>query len=74
MVGACPYRDYNTPADATLPPLIGAALAPGTFCFNDNGGVYVRSVVVRALNCGAFAMWWLPPLMQCTEAYCLGQL
>ena len=54
-----PGHGDETPADGTLPPPVGSPPAVGTVCF---GGCNPcdHSTRVRAVSCGAFALWELP--------------
>ena len=79
-----PYESYSTPADGSLPPSVGSPPAAGTMCFDTTGYLdfnpapgpgYVEkcttSTVVRAVSCGAFALWALPPVPLSVSGYCL---
>eukprot|EP01052_Picozoa_sp_SAG31_P007779 SAG31_NODE_377_length_16533_cov_99.867957_2_plen_207_part_00 len=57
-----PDSRYATPADGSLPPPVGAPPASGTVCFDDMYSVpCYASTSVRAVSCGSFALWELPP-------------
>eukprot|EP01050_Picozoa_sp_SAG11_P000197 SAG11_NODE_4_length_33019_cov_28.098909_24_plen_176_part_00 len=71
-----PNKDYDVPADGSLPPPVGAPPTEGTVCFggyDSHSGSYpcVDTVTVRAVSCGAFALWELPPSPNCPQGYCL---
>jgi hypothetical protein len=71
-----PPFDYSLPADGSLPPPAEAPPASGTVCFDlhDHGpgrGACESHVAVRAVSCGTFSLWELPPTPGCTMAYCL---
>eukprot|EP01047_Picozoa_sp_COSAG01_P048959 COSAG01_NODE_4807_length_4725_cov_2.316915_2_plen_922_part_00 len=72
----CPGDSYSVNADGTLPPLVGVPPADGTVCFDYGPApshTCYNSVAVRAVECGAFSLWQLPPLPMgiCSGAYCL---
>jgi hypothetical protein len=74
--GTAPGDDqYAVPADGALPPAAGLPPADGVVCFDY--GIYAartcyKPKVVRAVGCGAFDLWSLPPLHQGIQgAYCL---
>ena len=53
---------YATPAYGALPPPVGATPAAGFVCFDDGGGATCRHhTPVRAVSCGPFVLWELPP-------------
>jgi hypothetical protein len=60
-----PEDDYATPADGSLPPPVGRPPAAGTVCFDGNSSFTSNNTcysptTVRAVACGAFALWELP--------------
>ena len=58
-------------ADGSLPPPVGQAPAGGFVCFTNTRNT-CDYVAVRAVACGPFAMWELPPApVACNVAYCL---
>eukprot|EP01051_Picozoa_sp_SAG22_P013402 SAG22_NODE_1497_length_4292_cov_4.207966_2_plen_826_part_00 len=69
-----PDDEYATPADGSLPPPVGAPPAAGTVCFGSvdggDGDTCYSHTPVRAVSCGAFALWELPPAPG--EYGCLG--
>jgi hypothetical protein len=70
-----PGDDYATPADGSLPPPVGRPPAPGTVCFDYGGSTCDASTAVRAVSCGAFALWELPATTgdgTVCYGYCLG--
>jgi hypothetical protein len=67
---------YAVPADGALPPAAGLPPAGGAVCFDDGNGRTCRvHAAVRAVGCGACALWDLPPIPPCGDydltAYCL---
>ena len=68
-------QHYAVPADGALPPAAGLPPAHGAVCFDgdDSSGACYTSVAVRAVGCGDFALWALPPIPDCGygAAYCL---
>ena len=65
-------QSYAVPADGALPPAAGLPPAHGAVCFNGGGGgTCYAPVVVRAVGCGDFALWALPPVTGSITAYCL---
>ena len=66
---------YAVAADGALPPAIGLPPADGAVCFDSHP--YDRDTcnypaAVRAVGCGAYALWDLPPVPHGTgRAYCL---
>ena len=71
---------YDTPSDGLLPPPVGQPPAVGTVCFDDGRDAYERldhhtcysPTLVRAVSCGAFALWELPPTpSDVLSGYCL---
>ena len=62
---------YAVPADGALPPAAGLPPAHGAVCF-ENGFTCLQPVAVRAVGCGDFDLWALPPIPYCSlTAYCL---
>ena len=54
---------YDTPADVSLPPPVGMPPAEGTICFNnDYDHTCEVHTSVRAVSCGVFTLWALPPV------------
>ena len=76
-----PNERYTTPADGSLPPPLGSPPAEGTVCFHTGGEESLpwnalattcfRSTRIRAVSCGAFALWELSPVPTCHLGYCL---
>jgi hypothetical protein len=70
-----PSYHYATPADGSLPPPVGSPPVAGTVCFGAERGFTCQcSRRVRAVSCGAFALWELPPVGGCRRdcsGYCL---
>jgi hypothetical protein len=69
-----PDRHYATPAGSSLPPPVGNPPAAGTVCFHSGGAdlpTCDSHIPVRAVSCGAFALWELQPVPICTRGYCL---
>ena len=67
-------KSYAVPADGALPPAAGLPPADGAVCFDSGRGYTCNpSVAVRAVGCGPFALWDLPPTTNCNNptAYCL---
>ena len=68
---------YAVPADGSLPPAVGLPPADGAVCFDGTdgwGGTCYHPAAVRAVGCGAYALWDLPPIPNCYHAglaYCL---
>ena len=64
---------YAVPADGSLPPAVGLPPADGTVCFvGANYGDCYKSAAVRAVGCGGFTLWDLPPTPDGDyAAYCL---
>ena len=65
---------YAVPADGALPPAAGLPPAHGAVCFDGFNGVCEMPVAVRAVGCGDFDLWALPPIPDCGSyglAYCL---
>ena len=64
---------YAVPADGALPPAAGLPPAHGAVCFDSGGGYTCYwPVAVRAVGCGDFDLWALPPIPDCYQtAYCL---
>jgi hypothetical protein len=60
----------SSPADGSLPPAVGAMPAGGFVCFADNRNMCIF-VAVRAVACGAYTLWELPPAPGCPYGYCL---
>ena len=59
-----PREHYNTPADGSLPPPVGSPPAAGFVCFDHATSHHdscYSSAPVRAVSCGAFVLWELPP-------------
>ena len=73
------WPDGTRFADGSLPPPVGAPPAAGTVCFEADpprgggpgGGLWAcrTSAPTRAVSCGAFALWELPPT---TANHCFG--
>eukprot|EP01050_Picozoa_sp_SAG11_P006696 SAG11_NODE_530_length_8718_cov_12.724910_2_plen_1534_part_00 len=57
-----PDLSYTTPADGSVPPPVGEPPATATMCFNAGSGqpCYYHTTI-RAMSCGAFVLWELPP-------------
>ena len=70
-----PGQYYTTPADGTLPPPVGEPPLAGAVCFNSwaeglpSTTPCTEPVPIRAVSCGAFALWELPPT---SEGHCYG--
>ena len=65
-------RHYAIPADGALPPAAGLPPAHGAVCFDFGPGTCESPVAVRAVGCGDFDLWALPPIPGCyNRAYCL---
>ena len=71
-------QDYAVAADGALPPAAGRPPADGAVCFDATGfvggGTCLYPAAVRAVGCGAYALWDLPPVTDCDNghiAYCL---
>jgi hypothetical protein len=60
---------YAVPADGALPPAVGLPPANGAVCFDNGGQTCYYPAAVRAVGCGLFALWDLPPVSG--SAYCL---
>ena len=57
-----PDEHYATPADGSLPAPVGAPPAAAAVCFDSGHGLTCQfSTVVRAVSCGTFALWEMPP-------------
>eukprot|EP01052_Picozoa_sp_SAG31_P006784 SAG31_NODE_316_length_17841_cov_33.716154_4_plen_1183_part_00 len=63
-----PNPRYAEPANGTLPPPVGHPPSEGTVCFSNwdseeqsNGPACTFPIKIRAVNCGPFALWELPP-------------
>eukprot|EP01052_Picozoa_sp_SAG31_P028075 SAG31_NODE_2678_length_5265_cov_2.765389_2_plen_239_part_00 len=73
----CPDRHFSGAASDVLLPRAGAPPINATICFdtgstpNPNRYYCYYSVAVRALGCGPFVVWWIPPTPWCNFAYCL---
>jgi hypothetical protein len=76
-----PGIHYSTPADGSLPPLVGSPPAAGIVCFSygpvgTDDEACEFPTPVRAVNCGAFTLWELPPARTISDGdrcsgYCL---
>eukprot|EP01052_Picozoa_sp_SAG31_P005162 SAG31_NODE_223_length_19859_cov_14.949899_9_plen_1578_part_00 len=71
-------RYYSAPADGSLPPPTGDPPSSGYVCFDNNVPTSVEatcyqgmSVRIRAVSCGDFMLWELPPQHDLDAAYCL---
>jgi hypothetical protein len=55
-------QDYVVPADGALPPTTSLPPTDGAVCFDYGSyGTCYKPAVVRAVGCGAFDLWSLPP-------------
>ena len=58
-----PGTSYATPPDGSLPPPLGSPPAAGAMCFSyGSSSCGGGSTPIRAVSCGAFALWELPPI------------
>lgn len=64
-------EDYAVPAAARDPPPLGDPPGRAVICFHCCSDPCCHSVEVLRLSCGAFELWWLPPVLVCMSAYCL---
>ena len=70
-----PDSTYAIHADGSLPPPVGAAPAAGTVCFDSGGQLgganhCLHSTQIRAVSCGPFDLYELPPAPG--TGYCSG--
>lgn len=66
---AQPGGQFDKPGDGSLPPPVGSPPAAGTVCFHTVGYTCAAPTRVRAVSCGAYALWELPPA---TTTSCFG--
>eukprot|EP01050_Picozoa_sp_SAG11_P003868 SAG11_NODE_231_length_11932_cov_40.992817_4_plen_1147_part_00 len=77
-----PSTTYDIAASGTLPPPVGSSPIGGWVCFDGTGpdgrfsaGSCAASTAIRAVSCGQFELWELPPLPEgsagCDNGYCL---
>jgi hypothetical protein len=72
VAGTAPDDDeYAVPADRSLSPAVGLPPADGLVCFDYGRKTCFQSAPVRAVGCGDFALWNLPPAQTRCAAYCL---
>eukprot|EP01050_Picozoa_sp_SAG11_P010482 SAG11_NODE_1051_length_6030_cov_24.259147_2_plen_230_part_00 len=66
-----PDASYSIPSDGSLPPPVGQPPAGGTVCFDSGASDCDYHTRVRAVSCGGFDLWELPPAPGCSMGFCL---